>query len=96
MVIISQVRKLGFSEAKQLVCSHRGQREQSHDPTCVADTDSGETPGPVKPGEKRKTSSDGKSRGLLVTCLGRDRCGGEQMDKHAQGLPQPWGEETTR
>lgn len=66
-VIISQVRKLGFREAKQLVCSHTGQKEQPHDPTHVADTDNGETPGPVRTGEKRKTSHDGKSRGLLVT-----------------------------
>lgn len=63
--MISQVRKLRFREAKHLVCSHTGQKEQSRDPTRVADTDNWEILGLVKIGEKRKTSPDCKKQRAL-------------------------------
>lgn len=64
-VIISQVRKLRFREAKRLICSHTGQKEQSRDPTRVADTDNWEILGLAETGEKRKTSHDCKKQRAL-------------------------------
>ena len=64
-VTISQVRKLRVREAKHLVCSHTGQKQQSRDPTRVADTDNWEILGLVKSGEKRKTSPDCKKQRAL-------------------------------